>query len=284
MSHDFPQKKLSICADDFGITEKVNKIIIRLIKAKRITETSCIVLSKYFSNDAKELALYRKNIGIGIHLTLTDFTPLTEVKCLNNNSKLGSIKDLIIKSFSQNYSKSEISKEINFQLDKFESTFGFKPDFIDGHHHVQQLPLIRNIIIDTIKKRYRAPYPWIRNTNENFFKIFKRKTSIIKSLLLSIMGIKIKKLAKENFIRTNNGFSGVYDFSLNKNYEKLFKNFINNIDENHLIMVHPGENDEILSKIDSANKSRNMEFNYLISEKFTEMLVENNIKSKKLFS
>ena len=54
-----PQKKLSICADDFGITEKVNRVIIKLIEAKRITETSCIVLSDFFFEDAKQLIKYQ---------------------------------------------------------------------------------------------------------------------------------------------------------------------------------------------------------------------------------
>jgi predicted glycoside hydrolase/deacetylase ChbG (UPF0249 family) len=279
-----PQKKLSICADDFGITEKVNRVIIKLIEAKRITETSCIVLSDFFFEDAKQLIKYQNNIGIGIHLTLTDFSPLSEIKSLTNNGKLIGITNLLMKSFIQNYSVSEIHKEINLQLDKFEKTLGFRPDFIDGHHHIHQLPLIRNIIINIIKKRYPSNYPWIRNSNENFFRIFKRKTSIIKSIFLSVMGKKIKKLAKRNSIKTNNGFSGIYNFSIDQDYGKLFKNFINDINSDHLIMVHPGENDEILSNIDSANKSRNLEFNYLISEKFSQVLIENNIELKKLFS
>ena len=85
-------------------------------------------------------------------------------------------------------------------------------------------------------------------------------------------------------IKTNNGFSGIYNFSIDKDYGQLFKNFITDINSEHLIMVHPGENDEILSNIDSANKSRNLEFNYLISEKFSQVLIENNIELKKLFS
>ena len=278
------QKKLSICADDFGITEKVNKVIIRLIEAKRITETSCMVISDFFFEDAKQLIKYRNNIGIGIHLTLTDFIPLSKIKSLTNNGKLIGVTNLFMKSVFQNYSESEIYKEINLQLDKFEKALGFRPDFIDGHHHIHQLPLINNIIINIIKKRYPSNYPWIRNSNESFFRIFKRKTSIIKSIFLSVMGVKIKKLAKENSIKTNNGFSGVYNFSIDKDYGQLFKNFITDINSEHLIMVHPGENDEILSNIDSANKSRNLEFNYLISEKFSQVLIENNIELKKLFS
>ena len=49
---------LSICADDFGITHKVNKGIIKLI-SKRLTEISCIVLTENFKRDAKKLRLLK---------------------------------------------------------------------------------------------------------------------------------------------------------------------------------------------------------------------------------
>ena len=244
------QKNLSICADDFGITEKINNAIIELIKAERITETSCIVLAKSFSMGAKDLIKYKDKVGIGVHLTLTDFQPLTGIKSLIVNNKMSNIKNLLFKSINENYSKKEIIEEINFQLDKFEKIMGFEPNFIDGHHHVQQLPLIRDALVEVIKKRYSNNLPWIRNTYENFFKIFKRKVSILKSISLSIMGTKMKRLAKVNSIKSNDGFSGIYDFSIKKKYESIFENFIDDISSNHLLMVHPGESDEILSKID----------------------------------
>ena len=73
---------LSICADDFGITENVSSAIIKLIKKKRITETSCIVISNSFKNDSETLMNYQNKIGIGLHLTLTDFKAFNRLKSL----------------------------------------------------------------------------------------------------------------------------------------------------------------------------------------------------------
>ena len=50
---------LSICADDFGITENVSSAIVKLIKKKRITETSCIAISDSFKNDSKTLINFK---------------------------------------------------------------------------------------------------------------------------------------------------------------------------------------------------------------------------------
>jgi len=278
------KKNLSICADDFGITQKINKAIIDLIKAERITETSCIVLAKEFQSGAKYLLKYKGKIGIGVHLTLTDFKPLTNITSLIVNNKMLSIKNLLFKSINRNYSKEEIIKEINFQLDEFEKIMGFCPDFIDGHHHVQQLPLIRKILIKILMKRYPNNLPWIRNTYEAPLKIFKRKVSILKTIFLSIMGNKMKKLAKYNSIKSNDGFSGVYNFSVKKKYEYIFTNFIKDINNNHLIMVHPGVSDKILSKIDKVTISRDKEYDFLLSENFTKILDDRNIVLRSLFS
>ncbi len=277
------KKSLSICADDFGITQKVNKAIINLIEGKRITEVSCMVLAQDFKNDAKELAKYKDKIGIGIHLTLTDFKPITKISSLIKKDKLLSIKNLLVKSIFRNYSKDEIFNEINFQLDEFEKIMGFKPNFVDGHHHVQQLPIIRNILIQILKKRYPNDLPWVRNTYENFFKILRRNVSILKAISLSVAGSKLKKLNKTNLIRTNDGFSGVYNFSEKARYDYLFESFISFIKDNHLLMVHPGISDEILSKIDGVTTSRDKEYNFLLSENFLKILKDKNIKLKPLF-
>jgi chitin disaccharide deacetylase len=277
------KQSLSICADDFGITQKVNKAIINLIEEKRITEVSCMVLAQDFKNDAKELAKYKDKIGIGIHLTLTDFKPITKISSLIKKDKLLSIKNLLVKSIFRNYSKDEIFNEINFQLNEFEKIMGFKPNFVDGHHHVQQLPMIRNILIQILKKRYPNDLPWVRNTYENFFKILRRNVSILKAISLSVAGSKLKKLNKINSIRTNDGFSGVYNFSEKARYDYLFESFISFIKDNHLLMVHPGISDEILSKIDRVTTSRDKEYNFLLSENFLKILKDKNIKLKPLF-
>jgi len=194
-----------------------------------------------------------------------------------------SIKNLLVKSIFRNYSKDEIFNEINFQLDEFEKIMGFKPNFVDGHHHVQQLPMIRNILIQILKKRYPNNLPWVRNTYENFFKILRRNVSILKAISLSVAGSKLKKLNKTNLIRTNDGFSGVYNFSEKARYDYLFESFISFIKDNHLLMVHPGISDEILSKIDRVTTSRDKEYNFLLSENFLKILKDKNIKLKPLF-
>ena len=149
-----------------------------------------------------------------------------------------------------------------------------KPDFIDGHHHVHQLPVISDVILEVLKKRYKNDIPWIRNTHEKKIKILKRNISLFKTFLLSYYGSRLKKMAIKNSFNTNNGFSGIYNFSKTTNYKELFKNFLISVNNAHLLMVHPGETDENLEKIDTVTYTRNLEKNFLNSSEFLDILNE----------
>ena len=52
------QTKLSICADDYGITDKVSEAIISLISIDRISETSCMVTRPNIKNDINSLLIH----------------------------------------------------------------------------------------------------------------------------------------------------------------------------------------------------------------------------------
>ena len=270
-------KHISICADDFGITNKVDKAIIELILNKRVTETSCMVLTQNFKKSSKELKKILVNFGKGIHITFTDFNSLTSPKGITKNGKFLSLQSLFLEILKNNISRYEVYNEVESQIDFFEQTMDCKPDFIDGHHHIHQLPVIRDVILEVLKNRYKNDIPWIRNTHEKKIKIFKRNVSLFKTFLLSYYGKRLKKIAIKNNFKTNNGFSGIYNFSENTNYKELFKKFLLSVNNNHLLMVHPGESDENLEKIDTVTSTRNLEKYFLNSSEFLEILNEKSI-------
>ena len=271
-------KYISICADDYGITNKVNKAIIELIDKKRITATSCIVLTKDFLINISELISRRDKIDVGLHITLTNFKPLTNCKNLTTNNKLPSLVKLLFLIIFKKKVLNEIREEIYFQFNKFESILGFKPQFIDGHHHVHQFSFINDIIISLIKDKYKKDnYPWIRVCNDTFTNIIIRKTSIFKSILINLFSISFKKKIIKNSIEYNKGFSGFYNFSNSTNFEYKFLNFLKKIKSEHLIMVHPGISDNKLHKLDSAVLSRDKEYNFLKSISYLKILKSKNI-------
>ena len=270
-------KTISIVADDFGITENVNDAIIDLIIKKKITDTSCIVLTENFKKDSKNLKDLPAIFGRGIHLTLTDFISFTSPKSISDNGKLPSFKKLFIQAHKGDLLEDEIAKEINSQLDIFEEFVGVKPNFIDGHQHIHQLPKISNIILNVLEDRYNGDLPCIRNTYETNLRIFRRNICLTKTYLLSFYGYFFKKkLNKKNF-QTNNGFSGIYNFSDKTNYRNIFRKFIKYINNNHLLMVHPGVSDDTLEKIDPVTKTRDIEREFLLSSSFNDFLQEESL-------
>lgn len=271
------EKYISICADDFGITEKVDNEIISLILDKRLSETSCIVLSQNFKKSSKELKKISSEFGKGIHLTLTDFNSLTLPKTFSHKGKFFSYKNLFLKVLKKEISTVEITKEINAQLDFFEELMGSRPDFIDGHHHIHQLSIIRDLVFEILKKRYKNNLPWIRNTHDNSLKILKRNVALIKTYILSFYGLKLKKKARLEGFKTNEGFSGIYDFSNDKEYKMIFMKFLQFIGNNHLLMVHPGQTDDSLQKIDPVTLSRDLESDFLKSHNFLDILETKSI-------
>ncbi len=253
------KKFICICADDFGITHNVNKSILELAKKKRISATSCLVNSSDFNKDFIKIKKLRNKIDIGLHL---DFT-------FNPNFK---------KNFFLN-----IDKEINLQFNKFEKKMGFLPDFIDGHHHVHQLPIIRNKLIEIIKKRYfkKNNSLWIRVTSDRYKNIIFRNESFFKSLFLTLLGNNFKKFVIKNKLRFNEGFSGIYNFKTN-NFKKNFLKFLFNIKNGHLIMVHPGISDKKLVSLDNVTSAREKELKFLKSNDFKKILKSKKIKVIKL--
>jgi len=250
---------ICVCADDFGITEKVSTSILELAKKRRITATSCLVNSSDFNKVYSKIRKFKNTLDIGLHLDFT-FNPTFKKK----------------KNFN-------IKEEINIQFNKFEKKMGFLPDFIDGHHHVHQLPFIRNTLIKIIKKKYKKKNknPWIRITSDGYKNIFLRNESLMKSLFLTILGNSFKKMAIKNNLRFNERFSGIYDFKTT-NYKKKFEKFVLNIKNGHLIMVHPGVSDKKLISLDSVTLAREKELKFLKSNQFKKILKYKNIKIVKL--
>ena len=276
--------QVSICADDFGITSNVNLAILKLMEKKSLTEVSCISITKSFELDAIKLKQYKNHINIGLHLTLTDFEPLSNNNNIIKNGKMFAVKELLIKCFFNKISEKFFLEEIDLQIERFKKILGFYPHFIDGHQHVHQFPIISSCLIKILKEKKIHDKVWVRNSNDKILSILIRKVSIFKCIILSIFGNYLKKKLERENIKTNDSFSGIYDFSEKKNYSNIFERFIMKISNNHLIMIHPGHSDEILSKLDCVTKSRDLEYNFFSNSKFYNILEKNDIKLKKLFN
>jgi hypothetical protein len=249
-------KRIILCADDYGQNEPISQAIITLIEKKRLSATSCLTTFPGWLKFAKFLQPYTY-IDVGLHFNLTEGDP----------GHVVSFPQLLKKAYLRQLDKRVILAEFNRQLDLFTQGMGRLPDYIDGHQHVHQLPVIRDVLIDIYQQRFRLKKCYIRSAyNPKAFYRFTRDGYIKNSIIQLCGAYRLKKQLIKYKIAHNSSFSGSYNFSHSKNYPAIFPQFLREVRHGGLIMCHPGL--QSFTEQDSLAFSRPDEYNYLMSDDF----------------
>ncbi len=262
------EKKVIICADDFGISPGVSKGILKLAENKKISATSVMVCFDGWSQEAKSLIDFQNQIDIGLHFTLTGAIPISspqEIPSLvNSQGELASLGDFIKKCFLKNIKSQDIKREFYKQFDRFVEFFGFAPHYIDGHHNVHQYPVVKEALLELFIEKLEGQRFYVRNTSVPFKKAFRQGANFLKIFPINLWGTPYKKLLQSNEVQTNSSFMGIYDWRQPELFGQNFKRFLRMSSiENGIIMTHPGLPDDRLKKRDAFNDGREMEFNFL---------------------
>lgn len=271
---------VTLCADDFGIAPGVNFAILELLKARRISATSCMTLCRSWREYGVLLKDFEMDADIGLHFTLTDFEPLGPMPGFAPTGKLPSFRKVFelaaTGALMQPAMQAEIRAELERQLDFFESLLGFAPAHIDGHQHVHQLKGIVDSVLSVMQAREHSR-PYLRICTDSVGNLLRRQ-SAVKSLLISMSGQRARKMAQSGNVQINNGFSGIYDFSSQVPYSHLFRQFLGETRDGGLILCHPGIVDDELRRVDSLTSPREFEFLYFLSDSFIRDLAEANVQ------
>lgn len=240
-------KNFILCADDFGETQDICDGILELAAKQRLSAVSCMSNMPYWHENSAKLIEYKDHIAIGLHFNLP-----------------GKILPWLIKSHLGLLNKAKIKQELINQIELFRQATGFLPDFIDGHQHVHQLPIIRQILLEVYTSYYPQKSAFIRNT-------VGYSSSLKAKIIQHTGGVGLKKLLHKLEIPHNTNFSGIYNFSDSKDYHHYFPTFLTETDNNGLIMCHPGRH------------KRQHELNYFLSDSFTtELTTQQSCLTKSL--
>lgn len=143
--------KLIINADDFGLSESCSMAISEAFNKNLISSTTACANGKFIV-EAYEIALKNGfNDKIGIHINLTEGTPLTEnIKaddffCADGKFH-GQINRLKIPTKTQ---LSELKDEIKAQVEKLQE-IGFNLTHADSHHHIHTNVFFEKTIKDVL--------------------------------------------------------------------------------------------------------------------------------------
>lgn len=229
-SLDAARKRIAICADDFGMFAGIDAGILELARLGRLSAVSCLVQGPTLGEQVSSLALLP--VDIGLHLNFTEAFARSQFCC--------SLPRLISACYLRQLPRSLVTTTIDSQLDAFETRFGRPPDFIDGHQHVHQLPLIREQLLECIAQRYPTRALWLRSTQTARHLTIDRGKRL-KARIIACLGAQtMRRLADAQGLPMNRHLLGVYGFSAGPEaYRQLLISWFIGAADGDLLMCHP---------------------------------------------
>jgi hypothetical protein len=232
-----------ICADDFGLADDINEAISQLARAGRVSATSIMVTAPCCT----PLAISRilevfPPIALGLHLAFTEVPFLLPGSRIPSLVRLiPSYRSLVWRSLAGRLVSKEALDEIRAQYNRFTDLVGRAPEFIDGHHHAHQLPGIREGLLSFLTQLPGNQRPYVRNTYVPIVKNLTQGVSVSKTIILSLLGKRLRRRLIDLGIQTNDEFTGVYAFNKTGRYPQFLARFVKGLrSQNAILMVHPG--------------------------------------------
>jgi chitin disaccharide deacetylase len=154
-------KTLIVNADDLGWTEGVNRGIAEAHQNGIVTSASLLANGAAF-REAVELAKSLPNLGVGVHLNLSDGTPLAGPQTmsnliLNDRGEFACGPGRLLVKFAVSsppmcrLALSDIEFEWKLQIRRVRDA-GISPTHVDGHKHVHMLPGLFEIALGLAKE------------------------------------------------------------------------------------------------------------------------------------
>ena len=143
--------ELIVNADDFGISEAVNRGIVDAHDRGIVTSTSIMATGAKFEH-AVELALQRPGLAVGVHLVLTEHRPLTGASAAASLVRAdGAFEPHLTQLFKRRLrglvSMAEVHRELDAQIRRVRAA-GIAISHLDGHQHVHVLPGVAQIVAE----------------------------------------------------------------------------------------------------------------------------------------
>lgn len=224
------RRRIAICADDFGSHASVDEAVLLLAEHGRVTATSCMVGGPSWPRGCLPLrdAAAAGQLDAGLHLDLTQFPA--------NASLQRPLREWMVRTFTGQVDRSAVTSEIRSQLDRFEQAMGQPPAHVDGHEHVHQFPVVRDVLMDVLLERYgtTSPRPWLRCTR-------RAGAAGFKAWVIEHTGAKaLGQLSRRHGFPQNRALLGVYDFTGGaRRYRELLLDWVLHSHAADLLMCHP---------------------------------------------
>jgi predicted glycoside hydrolase/deacetylase ChbG (UPF0249 family) len=138
--------QLIVNADDFGISEAVNRGIVDAHDHGIVTSTSLMATGSAFEH-AVELARSRPRLAVGVHLALTEQRPLTAaLGFVTAEGRLPQhTAQLLRQILRKRVPLPDVHRELDAQIRRVRAA-GIAISHLDGHQHVHVLPGVARVV------------------------------------------------------------------------------------------------------------------------------------------
>ena len=251
-------KNLIVNADDLGWTDGVNRGIVEAFHHGIVTSASLLANGPAFAGGA-EAARSAPSLGIGVHLNLSDGSPVADRKTvrslLNGDGEFaGGPESLLLRRARRGIALAEVETEWDAQIRKIRDA-GIAPTHLDGHKHVHMLPGLFEIALRLAKRHGIAA---IRVSLEasslraDLASGTKRNAAVIMKQGVQARGLKLlardaREQAQRAGISTADYFCGIAQTGelTREGVEQFLKSLPDGTTE---LMCHPGYADAALQK------------------------------------
>jgi hypothetical protein len=195
-------REICIGADDFGLSPGINTAVIDLAERGKISATSAMVRRSAWPIGARTLrSIAPAQFDVGLHLDLTRPASL--------DGPEPGLARLLSRAYTRTLFSAALLADIREQLTRFEDAMGRQPAFIDGHRHVHQFPVVRELLLEEISRRYPASPPWLRSTAPGGAG---RREGLKAQVIHALGGPALQRNARARGVPHSRGLLGVYDF------------------------------------------------------------------------
>lgn len=146
------RSRLSIAADDFGVSERANRNILYLVELGKIDRVAVMVRGSI--SDLEKEQLIRSGVKIDVHL---DILHELDQDRKQRSGALLRAAGFVGKILTGKVSPKKVQADWDSQIIRFKEIFGKNPDGINSHEHVHFFPPFFKVML-RLQETYSIPY------------------------------------------------------------------------------------------------------------------------------
>jgi predicted glycoside hydrolase/deacetylase ChbG (UPF0249 family) len=146
-----PVRRLIVNADDFGLTDGINRAVLELHQLGALQSTTLMAAAPRFS-DAVEISSQQNSLGVGCHIVLVDGTPVANPAAiptlLDASSKRGdeprfraTLGEFVRDLYLGRIDSAHIELEATAQIQRLQQA-GVSVTHVDTHKHTHMFPRV----------------------------------------------------------------------------------------------------------------------------------------------